>query len=62
MADSYRMSVEDIKNAIGEDNEMIKDSIRGRKTVEYLASKAVKTEPVPAEEEKAEETASETEE
>ena len=59
MADSYRMGVEDVKNAIGEDNEIIKDTIRGRKTVEYLASKAVKTEPAPADEEPAEDKAEE---
>jgi len=63
MAEAYRMSAEDVKNAIGEDSEFLKDSIRGRKTVEYLTSKAVKTEPKPAEEEEtpaAEETAEET--
>ena len=52
MAKMYGMSVDDIKNALGEDNEYVKDSIVGRKTVEYIAEKAVKTEPKEEKEEK----------
>ncbi|MBP5261199.1 MAG: trigger factor [Clostridiales bacterium] len=47
MAKAYGMEVEEIKNALGDTSEYIKDSIKGRKTVEYLAEKAVKTEPKP---------------
>ena len=50
IANSYKMDVEEVKKSIGEDSGFIKDSIRARKTVEYLASKAVKVEPKPAEE------------
>ena len=49
IANSYKMDLEEIKKSIGEDSAFIKDSIRARKTVEYLASKAVKVEPKPAE-------------
>ncbi len=45
MADAYKMTKDDIRNALGDNNEFVKESIVGRKTVEYLASKAVKTEP-----------------
>ncbi len=45
LANSYKIDVEDVKKQIGEDSEFLKDSIRARKTVEYLASKAVKVEP-----------------
>ncbi|MCQ2533426.1 MAG: trigger factor [Clostridia bacterium] len=44
MADAYKMSKEDIAKALGEDNSFVKESIIGRKTVEYLTSKAVKKE------------------
>ena len=54
MAKAYSMDVEEIKNALGDTSEYIKDSIRGRKTVEYLAEKAVKTEPKKEEESKEE--------
>ena len=46
---------EEVKKSIGDDSAFIKDSIKARKTVEYLASKAVKVEPKPAEEAKEEE-------
>ena len=45
IANSYKMDLEEVKKSIGEDSAFIKDSIRARKTVEYLASKAVKVEP-----------------
>ena len=45
IANSYKMDLEEVKKSIGEDSGFIKDSIRARKTVEYLASKAVKVEP-----------------
>ena len=45
IANSYKIDVEEVKKSIGEDSAFIKDSIRARKTVEYLASKAVKVEP-----------------
>lgn len=50
MADAYKMSKDDIAKALGEDNSFVKESIVGRKTVEYLTSKAVKTEPKAEEE------------
>ena len=61
IANTYKMELEEVKKSIGEDSAFIKDSIRARKTVEYLASKAVKVEPKPAEEakEEAEEEAKE---
>ena len=55
IANTYKIDVEEVKKSIGEDSAFIKDSIRARKTVEYLASKAVKVEPKPAEEVKEEE-------
>ena len=55
IANNYKIDVEEVKKSIGEDSAFIKDSIRARKTVEYLASKAVKVEPKPAEEAKDEE-------
>lgn len=56
MAKAYSMEVEEIKNALGDTSEYLKDSIRARKTVEYLTEKAVKTEPKKDEEaDKAEE-------
>lgn len=55
LANNYKIDVEEVKKSIGEDSAFIKDSIRARKTVEYLASKAVKVEPKPAEEAKEEE-------
>ena len=45
IAESYKMSKEDIAKSLGEDNEYLKEAIISRKTVEYIASKAVKTEP-----------------
>ena len=45
IANTYKIDVEEVKKSIGEDSAFIKDSIRARKTVEYLASKAVKVEP-----------------
>ncbi len=62
IANSYKMDVEEVKKSIGEDSAFIKDSIRARKTVEYLASKAVKVEPKPAEEAPAEAAEEKTEE
>ena len=52
IANSYKMDLEEVKKSIGDDSAFIKDSIKARKTVEYLASKAVKVEPKPAEEAK----------
>ena len=54
IANSYKMDLEEVKKSIGDDSSFIKDSIKARKTVEYLASKAVKVEPKPAEEAKEE--------
>lgn len=45
MAESYKMKKEDIAKSLGEDNEYLKEAIISRKTVEYLAEKAVKTAP-----------------
>ena len=45
IANSYKIDVEEVKKSIGEDSAFINDSIKARKTVEYLASKAVKVEP-----------------
>ena len=45
MAKAYNMDKADIAKALGEDNPYIKENIISRKTVEYLADKAVKTEP-----------------
>ncbi|MBR4557828.1 MAG: trigger factor [Clostridiales bacterium] len=45
IANSYKSDVEEVKKSIGEDSAFLKDSIKARKTVEYLASKAVKVEP-----------------
>ena len=53
MAKAYNTDVENLKKAFGEENPYIKETIVSRKTVEYLADKAVKTEP--KEEEKSEE-------
>ena len=55
IANSYKMDLEEVKKSIGDDSAFIKDSIKARKTVEYLASKAVKVEPKPAEDAKEEE-------
>ncbi len=54
IANSYKIDVEEVKKSIGDDSAFLKDSIKARKTVEYLASKAVKVEPKPAEEAKEE--------
>ena len=59
IADRYKIDVEEVKKSIGEDSAFIKDSIRARKTVEYLASKAVKVEPKEPEVTEAAEEASE---
>lgn len=59
IANSYKMDLEEVKKSIGDDSAFIKDSIKARKTVEYLASKAVKVEPKPAEEAKEEEKSEE---
>ena len=59
IANTYKIDVEEVKKSIGEDSALIKESIRARKTVEYLASKAVKVEPKPAEEPAAEEAKTE---
>ena len=45
MAKAYNMDAEEIKNALGDTSEYIKDSIKARKTVEFLTEKAIKTEP-----------------
>ena len=55
IAESYKIDVEQVKKSVGEDSSFIKDSIRARKTVEYLASKAVKVEPKEPDAEAAEE-------
>ncbi len=59
IANTYKIEVDEVKKSIGEDSAFIKDSIRARKTVEYLASKAVKVEPKAAEEAAAEEAKTE---
>ena len=59
MAKAYNMDKADIAKALGENNPYIKENIINRKTVEYLADKAVKTEPK-AEEAKEEKTAKKT--
>lgn len=53
IADTYKIDIEEVKKSIGEDSSFIKDSIKARKTVEYLASKAVKVEPKAPEAEEA---------
>ena len=45
MAKAYNTDVENLKQAFGEENPYIKETIINRKTVEWLADKAVKTEP-----------------
>lgn len=60
MADAYKMSKDDVVKALGEDNEFVKESIVGKKTVEYLASKAVKTEPKAEDDKKEEKPAKKT--
>ena len=55
IAKSYNMDAEEVKKTLGDSTEFLKDSIRAKKTVEYLTSKAVKVAPKPAEEEKTEE-------
>ena len=61
MAENYKMSKDDIKAALGEDNDYLKEAIVGRKTVEFLRDAAVKTEPAPEAEDKAEEKAEDAE-
>ena len=55
ISEAYKIDVEQVKKSVGEDSSFIKDSIRARKTVEYLASKAVKVEPKEPDAEPAEE-------
>ena len=55
IADTYKISIEDVKKSVGAESSFINDSIRARKTVEYLASKAVKVEPKEPDAEPAEE-------
>ena len=55
MAKSYNMEVEELKKALGDNTEFVKENIGARKTVEFLTEKAIKTEPKPAEEEKKDE-------
>ena len=62
IANNYKIDVEEVKKSIGDDSAFIKDSIKARKTVEYLASKAVKVEPKPADEAKDEAAEEKTEE
>ena len=62
IANNYKIDVEEVKKSIGDDSAFIKDSIKARKTVEYLASKAVKVEPKPADEAKEEAAEEKTEE
>ena len=57
MAKAYNMDKADIAKALGEDNPFIKENIINRKTVEYLADKAVKTEPKAEDEKPAKKTA-----
>ncbi len=45
MAKAYNTDVENLKQAFGEENPYIKETIINRKTVEWLADHAVKTEP-----------------
>ena len=60
MAKAYNMDKADIAKALGEDNPYIKENIINRKTVEYLADKAVKTEPKAEDEDKEEKPAKKT--
>lgn len=55
ISEAYKIDVEQVKKSVGEDSSFIKDSIRARKTVEYLASKAKKVEPKEPDAEPAEE-------
>ena len=52
IAKSYNMEAEDVKKTLGDSGEFLKDSIKAKKTVEYLTSKAVKVAPKPADEDK----------
>ena len=52
IAKSYNMDAEEVKKSIGDSTDFLKDSIKAKKTVEYLTSKAVKVAPKPADEEK----------
>ncbi len=52
MAENYKMSKDDIKAALGDNNEFLKEAVVGRKTVEFLSASAVKTEPAPEAEDK----------
>ena len=55
IAKSYSMDAEEVKKSLGDSTEFLKDSIKAKKTVEYLTSKAVKVAPKPADEKAAEE-------
>ena len=55
MAKSYNMEADELKKALGDNTDFVKENIGARKTVEFLTEKAVKTEPKPAEEEKKDE-------
>jgi len=55
MAKSYNMEADELKKALGDNMDFVKENIGARKTVEFLTEKAVKTEPKPAEEEKKDE-------
>ena len=52
IAKSYNMDAEEVKKSLGDSTDFLKDSIKAKKTVEYLTSKAVKVAPKPADEEK----------
>lgn len=55
MAKAYNTDVDNLKQAFGDENPYLKEQIINRKTVEWLADKAVKTEPKDDDAEKTEE-------
>jgi len=62
IAKSYSMDAEEVKKSLGDSTDFLKDSIKAKKTVEYLTSKAVKVAPKPADEEKKDDESDKAEE
>ena len=60
IAKAYNMKLEDVENAIGNDSDYLKESIITKKTIEHIASKAVKTAPKAEEPATAEESPKKT--
>ena len=60
IAKAYNMKLEDVENAIGNDSDYLKESIITKKTIEHIASKAVKTAPKAEEPAAAEESPKKT--